>query len=151
MWGDNIRRPPGPLVTDLFRRDRGADGLRLGPSLLPKVTDGLRSLVLSEAGLRIINYTLHNCGALYICTCARAHPFSVSRKRLDGFRGNWCVVRRPIHFTKDGVIFSITRVTVRNLSTSIRSRSFIAQKEPYGFYELARWRPLFSLTITEKG
>ena len=50
---------PGPPVTDPFRRDQGAGGLRLGPSLLPKVTDGLRSPVPAEAGLRIINYTLH--------------------------------------------------------------------------------------------
>ena len=38
-------------------------------------------------------------------TCARAHPFFVSRERLDGSRSEtWCVIREslPMRFTKDG-------------------------------------------------
>ena len=72
----------------------------------------------------------------YSCTCAHEHPFPYLENGWTNFAENCCVVRGPlaIHFPHDGDIFSSTRVTVyTNLSTSIHSRSFIAQRALTGF------------------
>ena len=43
-----------------------------------------------------LDRALHKSEVGCICTCARARPFSISRKRLDGLRSNLVCGERPI-------------------------------------------------------
>ena len=64
-----------------------------------------------------------------------AHPFSMSRERLDGlcYAETWCVVRGPLAiFTHDGDVRMSASVTVHTFR-HIRSHSFIAQKAFYWY------------------
>ena len=69
------------------------------------------------------------------------HSFTITLYIPSPYLGNswtdrteiWCVDRGLLAmcFTQDGRFFTNARVTVTHLSTSIRSRSFIAQKASY--------------------
>ena len=65
-------------------------------------------------------------------------PLSVSRERLDGLRRKLVCGQGTTSYTisrRMADIFSSARLTIHtHLSTSIPSRSFIAQKVPYWFY-----------------
>ena len=75
----------------------------------------------------------------YTSTCVRVHPLSVSINSWMDSAENWCLVREPLsmHFTQNlGYLLERTcNCTVyTRLSTSISSRSLIAQKKTYWFY-----------------
>ena len=60
-------------------------------------------------------------------------PFSHFRNGWTDYTEIWCVARGPVAMrtTRDGKLCTNASVTVTYLSTSTRSRSFIAQKASY--------------------
>ena len=74
LFGHAVHRPPaGPIYA------WGPWGSR-GDPRIPRIPPWIR--LWSEVG--------------WICTCARAHPSSISRKPLGGLRSNFCVTRDPL-------------------------------------------------------
>ena len=71
------------------------------------------------------------------CMCAPLFPY-LGNGWTDCAK-TWCVVRGPLamRFTQNGGYAHSARLTYTHLSTSVtRSRSFIAQKACYWFYDI---------------
>ena len=80
-------------------------------------------------------------------TAAREHvriPFPYLGNGWTDCTEIWCVARGPVamHFTQDGRFCTNASVTVTHLSTSIRSRSFIAQKALVYYLGTYYWNSL---------
>ena len=72
-------------------------------------------------------------GTRYRSTCARVHPISVSRERLDGLRWNLVCGRTTSYalYAEWGISTRMHVQLYTHLSASVRSRWFIAQRASY--------------------